>query len=78
MNRWDLNQPVIWLTPRDGRDREQVQRHLMAQHVDTFRYTWPENHRPIAPLAWRSGAMYGFRFTNWLEIQWKGRMRGDW
>jgi len=68
----------IWLTPRDERDREQVQRTLMAQDVDTFRYVWPENHRPIAPLAWRSGAMYGFRFTNWLEVQWKGRMRGDW
>jgi hypothetical protein len=68
----------IWLTPRDEGDREQVQRHLMAQNVDTFRYIWPDNHRPIAPLAWRSEAMYGFRFTNWFEIQWKGRMRGDW
>ena len=68
----------IWLSSREEQDRENVQNHLMAQHIDTFCYVWPPNYRVIAPLAWRSRAMYGFRFTNWLEVYWKGRMRGDW
>ena len=67
----------IWLEPRDDGTRAEVLRQLMAQNVSTFLYRWP-GYRYGPPLDWRDRAMYCYKTTNWLEMFWKGRWRGDW
>jgi len=67
----------IWLEPRRDEMRAEVLHQLMQQNVDTFLYRWP-GYRYGPPLDWRDRAMYCYKTTNWLEMFWKGRMRGDW
>ena len=67
----------IWLAPRNEALRANVLDQLMAQSVESFLYRWPE-YRYGPPLGWRDRAMYCYKTTNWLEMFWKGRWRGDW
>ena len=67
----------IWLEPRQDEARAEVLCQLMQQNVSTFLYRWP-GYRYGPPLNWRDRAMYCYKTTNWLEMFWKGRMRGDW
>ena len=67
----------IWLEPRDEALRAHVLNQLMAQSVETFLYRWP-GYRYGPMLDWRERAMYCYKTTNWLEMFWKGRCRGDW
>ena len=69
----------IWLEPHNDEDRNLAFERLMAQDVDTFRYKWPGGKNTYSPcLDFRENAMYCFKNTNWLEMFWKGRLRGDW
>ena len=67
----------IWLAPHDDALRGVVLEQLMAQDVGSFLYRWP-GYRYGPPLDWRDRAMYCYKTTNWLEMYWKGRWRGDW
>ncbi|MBT6150223.1 MAG: hypothetical protein HN712_20785 [Gemmatimonadetes bacterium] len=67
----------IWLEPHDEALRVDALEQLMAQTVESFLYRWP-SYRYGPMLDWRERAMYCYKTTNWLEMFWKGRWRGDW